>query len=62
MLEYAKRTGSIRRGLKLQNQCSCCHLKGHNKANHCSELDDFLKAAGILNGANDANALTECFD
>lgn len=47
-LEYAKRSHSFMKGLKLQNKCSVCHCKGHNKSNHSDELSSFLRAEGFM--------------
>ena len=54
-LEYAKRTGSLKKGLKLCNHCSKCHLKGHNAVNHTREIDTFLKDRALDNDAQNAS-------
>ncbi|GLC46301.1 hypothetical protein PLESTB_000996800 [Pleodorina starrii] len=58
-LEYAKRTGSLRKGLRLNNHCSLCGLKGHNRQNHSEELDEFLEANGLIGLGEDITGAIE---
>eukprot|EP00798_Chlamydomonas_sp_ICE-L_P005063 gene5063-34858_t len=57
--EYAKRTDSFKKGIKLQNKCSVCHCKGHNSTNHPAKFDAFLKANRLQGAIDDAMAVAD---
>ena len=48
-IEYGIRTKKYEHAaFHLENRCSICHTRGHNKQNHGDEWDRFLKAQGLL--------------
>jgi hypothetical protein len=57
--EYAKRTGSLKKGVCLSNHCSLCHLKGHNKTNHTPQIDNFLTTIGFVGKIDDINSFVD---
>eukprot|EP00976_Prorocentrum_cordatum_P065758 1178047-Prorocentrum_minimum.AAC.1 len=62
VLEYAKRTGSFQKGLRLQNHCSVCGMKGHNKQNHSQPLDRFLKIDAGLDSREDVSVVSSALE
>ena len=60
--EYIMRAGKVSldsawKAYNLANKCSLCKCIGHNKQNHCSALDTFLKAHDLNDKRNDAAEL-----
>ncbi|GFR40688.1 hypothetical protein Agub_g1279 [Astrephomene gubernaculifera] len=58
-LEYAKRTHSLTRGLRLRNRCTLCRLKGHNSQNHTDEIDEWLANVGLASSAEEVSGFLE---
>jgi hypothetical protein len=60
--EYIMRANKVsfdnaRKAYNLTNKCSLCKCIGHNKQNHCAEMDAFLAANDLNDKKNDATEL-----
>ena len=60
--EYINRAGKVsvasaKKAWNLTNKCSKCKCIGHNKQNHPSEIDDFLKSNRLQSYVSDAEEL-----
>ncbi len=60
--EYMYRAGKAskkvaERAWNLTNKCSSCGCIGHNKQNHSSDIDDFLRQNRLLSYVEDAEEL-----
>jgi hypothetical protein len=53
VLEYARRTGHVTKGVRLSNNCTTCGMKGHDRQNHPHSLDRFLRVDARLDKAFD---------